>query len=255
MSIAIITGASSGIGSEFVKQLKNYINDIDEIWVIARREKLLEELKAKTDIPLKTISLDLTDIKSIDALEQMLKASGTDVGVLINCAGYGKFGSYADIENSAALGMIDLNCRALVGITNVVLPFMKQGAKILQVCSISSFQPLPLMAVYAASKVFVLNYSRALWMELKSRGISVTALCPGWVDTAFFKTATDTKNPEAVTKYTFMQTPERVVKQGLKAMKKGRMVSIVGKQNKILYVLNKILPVKLVMKTWIKTQK
>lgn len=255
MSIAIITGASSGIGSEFVKQLKNYINGIDEIWVIARREKLLEELKAKTDIPLKTISLDLTDIKSIDALEQMLTASKADVSVLINCAGYGKFGSYADIENSAALGMIDLNCRALVGITNVVLPFMKQGAKILQVCSISSFQPLPLMAVYAASKVFVLNYSRALWMELKSREISVTALCPGWVDTAFFKTATDTKNPEAVTKYTFMQTPERVVKQGLKAMKKGRMVSIVGKQNKILYVLNKILPVKLVMKTWIKTQK
>lgn len=255
MSIAIITGASSGIGSEFVKQLENYTTDVDEIWVIARRENLLEELKANTKIPLKTISLDLTDIKSIDALELMLKESGKDVSVLINCAGYGKFGSYSDIENSAALGMIDLNCRALVGITNVVLPFMNKGAKILQVCSISSFQPLPLMAVYAASKVFVLNYSRALWMELKPRGISVTALCPGWVDTAFFKTATDTKNPKAVTKYTFMQTPERVVKQGLKAMQKGRMVSIVGKQNKILYVLNKILPVKLVMKTWIKTQK
>lgn len=255
MSIAIITGASSGIGVEFVKQLGNYTEGIDEIWVIARRENLLEELKSKTNIPLKPIPLDLTDLKSFDVLEQSLKESGREVGVLINCAGYGKFGSYADIENSAATGMIDLNCRALVGITNLVLPFMKQGSKILQVCSISSFQPLPLMAVYAASKVFVLNYSRALFMELKPRGISVTALCPGWVDTAFFKTATDTKNPNAVTKYTFMQTPERVVKQGLKAMKKGRMLSIVGGQNKILYVLNKILPVKLVMKTWIKTQK
>lgn len=255
MSIAIITGASSGIGAELVKQLENYTDGIDEIWAIARRETLLVELKGKTNIPLRAISLDLTELNSLNIISDMLKAEQKDVGVLINCAGYGKFGSYADIENSAALGMIDLNCRALVGVTNIVLPFMKRGAKILQICSISSFQPLPLMAVYAASKVFVLNYSRALYIELKSRGISVTALCPGWVDTAFFATATDTKNPKAVTKYTFLQSPERVVKQGLKAMKKGRILSIVGKQNKLLYVINKILPVKLVMKTWLKTQK
>ena len=255
MSIAIITGASSGIGFELVKQLEGFIDGIDEIWAVARREKLLEELKSKTKIPIKPISLDLTDLKSIDTLKQMLSEANKSVKVLVNCAGYGKFGSYADIENSEALGMIDLNCRALVGVTNVALPFMKCGSKILQICSISSFQPLPLMSVYAASKVFVLNYSRALSVELKSRGITVTALCPGWVDTAFFKTATDTKNPKAVTKYTFMQTPERVVKQGLKAMKKGRILSIVGFQNKILYVINKILPVKLVMNTWIKTQK
>ena len=111
MSIAIITGASSGIGSELVKQLGNYVSGVDEIWAIARRENLLEELKSKTEIPLKPISLDLTDAKSIDVLEQLLKDSGQQVSVLINCAGYGKFGSYADIENSAALGMIDLNCR------------------------------------------------------------------------------------------------------------------------------------------------
>lgn len=255
MSVAIITGASSGIGSELVKQLENYTEGIDEIWAIARRENLLEKLKEKTKIPLRAIPLDLTDSTSFDILENMLKSEQKEVGVLINCAGYGKFGNYEDIENSKALGMIDLNCRALVGVTNITIPFMKRGSKILQICSISAFQPLPLMAVYAASKVFVLNYSRALYIELKPRGISVTALCPGWVDTPFFKTATDTKNPKAVTKYTFMQSPERVVKQGLKAMKKGRMVSIVGGQNKILYVINKILPVKLVMKTWLKTQK
>lgn len=255
MAIAIITGASSGIGTELVRQLENYTDTVDEIWAIARRENLLEELKSKTKIKVKPIPLDLTDLKSLDVLEKMLSEAGKSVSVLINCAGYGKFGSWADIENSEALGMIDLNCRALVGITNVTLPFMKNGSKILQICSISSFQPLPLMSVYAASKVFVLNYSRALYTELKPRGITVTALCPGWVDTAFFKTATDTKNPNAVTKYTFMESPERVVKQGLKAMKKGRMLSIVGLQNKILYVINKILPVKMVMNTWIKTQK
>lgn len=255
MSIAIVTGASSGIGTELVRQLESYTDNVDEIWAIARRENLLEELKSKTKLKVKPIPLDLTDLKSLDTLSQMLNEAKNEVSVLINCAGYGKFGSYADIENSEVLGMIDLNCRALVGVTNVALPFMKSGSKILQVCSISSFQPLPLMSVYAASKVFVLNYSRALWKELRPRGITVTTLCPGWVDTAFFKTATATKNPKAVTKYTFMQSPERVVKQGLTAMKKGRMLSIVGLQNKLLYVINKILPVKIVMSTWIKTQK
>ena len=254
MSIAIVTGASSGIGSEFVAQIKDFF-DVEEIWVIARRQDRLLNLKETTNALVVPIPLDLTDMKSLDILEEKLKQSGKTVSLLINCAGYGKFGNYADIKNSEALGMIDLNCRALVGVTNVTLPFMKNGGKILQVCSISSFQPLPLMSVYAASKVFVLNYSRALSVELKSRNISVTALCPGWVDTEFFATATDTKNPNAVTKYTFMQTPQRVVSQGLKATKKCRLVSIVGFQNKILYVLNKILPVKLVMNTWLKTQK
>lgn len=254
MSVAIITGASSGIGSEFVSQVKSFF-DVDEIWVIARREERLNSLRSKTDALVVPIPLDLTDAKSLKVLEEKLKSSGKKVSLLINCAGYGKFGSYEDINNDEALGMIDLNCRALVGVTNVTLPFMENCGKILQVCSISSFQPLPLMSVYAASKVFVLNYSRALNVELKPRGITVTTLCPGWVDTEFFATATNTKNPNAVTKYTFMQTPQRVVAQGLKATKKGRLISIVGVQNKILYVLNKILPVKMVMSTWLKTQK
>lgn len=254
MPIAIVTGASSGIGSELVSQLKKYCS-VDEIWAIARREDRLNALKLKTDIPVRPIPLDLTDISCLDILEGMLKESGKDVSVLINCAGYGKFGSYSDIDNKEALGMIDLNCRALVGVTNITLPFMQKGGRILQVCSISSFQPLPLINVYAATKTFVLNYSRGLSVELKPRGITVTALCPGWVDTDFFATATDTKNPKAVTKYTFMQTPQRVASQGLKAMQKGRLTSIVGLQNKLLYLINKILPVKLVMNVWLKTQK
>lgn len=254
MSIAIVTGASSGIGSELVGQLKNYCN-VDEIWAIARREDKLKELQQQTGIPVFPIPMDLTDISNLDKLENMLKESGKTVSVLINCAGYGKFGSYSDIDNKEALGMIDLNCRALVGVTNIALPFMQKGGRILHVCSISSFQPLPLINVYAATKVFVLNYSRGLSVELKPRGITVTALCPGWVNTDFFATATDTKNPNAVTKYSFMQTPQRVAKQGLKAMQKGKLISIVGLQNRLLYVINKILPVKIVMNVWVKTQK
>lgn len=252
MSIAIVTGASSGIGQKLTELLGQYFN-ISEVWAIARREERLKALTAG-GIPVRPLPMDLSNTQSFQRLSELLQAENRQVGLLINCAGYGKFGSYSDFGNVAALGMIDLNCRALVGVTNAVLPFMPNGAKILQICSISAFQPLPDANVYAASKVFVLNYSRALYWELKSRSITVTALCPGWVDTDFFKTATATKSPNAVNNYTFMQTPERVARQGLLAAKKGRMLSIVGKQNKLLYLAGRLLPVKLIMRVWMKTK-
>lgn len=252
MSIAVVTGASSGIGQKLTELLTQYFK-VDEVWAIARREDRLKQLSAGS-VPVRAVALDLANTQSFEELGRLLKAENKQVGLLINCAGYGKFGSYKDFGNEAALGMIDLNCRALVGVTNTVLPFMPNGAKILQICSISAFQPLPDANVYAASKVFVLNYSRALYWELRSRSITVTALCPGWVDTDFFKTATATKSPNAVNNYTFMQTPERVARQGLQAAKKGRMLSIVGKQNKLLYIAGRLLPVKFIMRVWMKTK-
>lgn len=251
MAIAIITGASSGIGKEMLMQISGF-EGIDEIWAIARSSGRLEKLKNQSRIPVRPVPMDLCNAENFKTLSDMLEKEGAKVSVLINCAGYGKFGSYSDIDIDASLGMIDLNCRALVGVTESIIPFMPKGSSILQVCSIAAFQPLPLANIYAATKAFVLNYSRALAVELSDKKISVTALCPGWTDTPFFDRATDTKNPGAVTNYSFMQTPERVAKQGLTAMRKGRCVSIVGKQNKILYVLNKILPVKLVMKIWLR---
>lgn len=248
MSIAIVTGASSGIGHKLVELLEQYFK-VDEIWAVARREERLQQLKAGS-IPVRAVAMDLTKTENYAKLAEQLQTEQKEVALLVNCAGYGKFGTYADFGNEAALGMIDLNCRALVGVTNAVLPFMPNGAKILQVCSIASFQPLPAANVYAASKAFVLNYSRALYWELRDRRISVTALCPGWVDTEFFKTATDTKDPGSVTNYSFMQTPERVASQGLKAAQKGRMLSIVGKQNKLLYLVGKLLPAKFIMRVW-----
>lgn len=254
MSVAIVTGASSGIGSELVGLLGKYTS-VTEIWAIARREERLLKLSAGDGITVRALPLDLSDKNSLKSVKNLLESENKKVDVLINCAGFGKFGAHSDIDLDDELGMIDLNCKALVGMTETVLPFMSDGSKILQVCSISSFQPLPMANVYAATKVFVLNYSRGLSAELKNRKISVTALCPGWVDTDFFATATDTKNPNAVTNYAFMQTPERVAKAGLSAMNKRKLVCIVGFQNKILYVLGKILPVKLIMSAWLKTQK
>ena len=124
--------------------------------------------------------------------------------ILINAAGFGRMGSYADIPPEDNNGMIDLNCRALVNVTLDVLPYMRKGARILEICSSSAFQPLPGLNVYAATKAFVLHYSRALRWELFSRGIHVTAVCPYWIrDTEFIPVSRKTRNSRAIRHFPF----------------------------------------------------
>ena len=202
MNIAIITGASSGLGKEFLKQTDSY--NFDEIWVIARQKEKLEALRDIVHTNLKIIPLDLSLNSSFKIYEEELKKEKPNVKLLINCAGFGKFGNYSEIPLEDSLKMIDLNCKALVSMTEKTLPFMNEFSKILQICSSSSFQPLPFANVYASTKAFVLSYSRALNYELKERRILVTAVCPGWVRTNFFETAKKTKNPNAVNNYAFM---------------------------------------------------
>ena len=194
MNIAIITGASSGLGKEFLKQTDSY--NFDEIWVIARQKEKLEALRDIVHTNLKIIPLDLSLNSSFKIYEEELKKEKPNVKLLINCAGFGKFGNYSEIPLEDSLKMIDLNCKALVSMTEKTLPFMNEFSKILQICSSSSFQPLPFANVYASTKAFVLSYSRALNYELKERRILVTAVCPGWVRTNFFETAKKTKNPK-----------------------------------------------------------
>ena len=184
MNIAIITGASSGLGKEFLKQTDSY--NFDEIWVIARQKEKLEALRDIVHTNLKIIPLDLSLNSSFKIYEEELKKEKPNVKLLINCAGFGKFGNYSEIPLEDSLKMIDLNCKALVSMTEKTLPFMNEFSKILQICSSSSFQPLPFANVYASTKAFVLSYSRALNYELKERRILVTAVCPGWVRTNFF---------------------------------------------------------------------
>jgi oxidoreductase, short-chain dehydrogenase/reductase family len=249
MKIAVVTGASSGIGKRLAERLYGYFTDVDEIWVIARsREKLLN---LRCGVKTKVIPLDLQLYESILTLERLFKQHKPDIRVLINCAGFGKFGSYNDIELDSSLGMIDLNCRALVGVTEAALPYMGKGSRILQVCSISAFQPLPMLNVYAASKAFVLSYSLALSEEVKPRGIYLTVLCPNWVNTEFFKVAENTKNPGAIKSYPFIMSPERVANTALSALKAGRLMKIPGVSGKILYAANKIIPKRAIMRLWL----
>ena len=182
MNIAIVTGASSGMGREFVLQLNNYIS-VDEIWVIARRENALTDLKEEVSTPIRPIPLDLCDSASFTAFQALLEQEKPNVKLLVNAAGFGKFGSFQHISMEDDCKMIDLNCKALVMMTRIVLPYMASGSHILQLDSLSAFQPVPYITTYGATKSFVLSYSRSINRELKSKGIRVMAMNPGFLTT------------------------------------------------------------------------
>lgn len=255
-NIALITGASSGMGQRFCYEIDKL--GLDEIWGVALKTDNVEEMSTKLKTPFRFFDLDLTKDVSFDKLEAELKNSDVNVTWLVNASGFGKFGRYDEIPLNAELGMIDLNCRALTHLTYLCLPFMHEGGRILQFGSIASFQPIPYIAVYGASKAYVLSFSRALNKELKSRKISVTCLCPYWTKTAFFDRATkiDSKTSSpVVTKYVAMYQPEKVVKRGMKGALRRKEVVKYGFISKVQTALVKILPHSLVMKIWIKQQK
>lgn len=254
MGIAIITGASSGMGRQFVLQLSK-AEKFDEIWVISRRKERLEALKNEVDVPIVPLPLDLTVAKSYKIFENMLAEKKPQVSVLVNCSGFGKFGTYEQIPLSESLNMIDLNCKALVAVTELTLPYMKEGSKIVELDSLSAFQPVPYLNVYGATKAFVLSYSRALNKEVKKRGIRVMAVCPGWVKTDFFDRAAAT-SADAVTYFNILYEPEEIVRTAIKDLyKRNKDVSVHGLPVKGQILLVKLLPHSLVMKIWLKQQK
>ena len=218
MRIAVVTGASSGMGREFCRQLDRE-NDFDEMWVVARRENRLESLSSELKCKVRPVAMDLTDDVSFEKYTALLKEYEPDVAVLVNASGFGKFGKYTDVSPEDEAGMIDLNCRALVLMTRATLPYMHEGGQIYQLCSVAAFQPIPYINVYGATKAFVLNYSRALNVELRDRGIRCLAVCPFWTKTEFFDRAA-TSDTKAVTYYSVMFTAEEIVAQALKDMKK-----------------------------------
>ncbi len=252
-NIAIITGASSGMGREFVRQLDG---QFDEFWGIGLGQEVLDRVKEETKTPFIGFDLDLTKEESFDVIRNKLDEEKLNVKFLANCSGFGKFGRYDEIDVKDSANMVDLNCKALLQMTEYVLPYMSEGGRIVEIASVAGFQPIPYMAVYGASKAFVVSYSRALNQELKSRKIKITCVCPFWTKTAFFDRAKDTKaKNEVVTYYAAMYKPERVVKKAIKDSKKGKELSICGFIARSQVRLVNILPKKLVMATWISQQK
>ena len=184
--VALITGASSGLGREYAMRLDKKLGEKEEIWLIARRLERLEEIAKGLRHPVRCLSFDLTKEESFAQIGALLKKENAEVRYLINCAGFGKIGKIADMPRSEQDGMLTLNCSAGMGMVGICLPYMGRGTRIMNVCSTAGFQPFQSLNVYAASKACFLRYSRALRMELLPAGISVTAVCPYWIkDTEF----------------------------------------------------------------------
>jgi short-subunit dehydrogenase len=247
---AIVTGASSGLGREFVKRLDR-TEHLDEIWVIARRKERLATLEKQIKTELRVLPFDLTDKGSFEEIGALLEREQPDVQVLINAAGFGKIGSYRDISRTDCDNMIDLNCRAAVDMTQTVLPYMKKGARILEICSTSAFQPFQFLNVYAASKAFLYRYSRALRVELFGRGIKVTAVCPYWIkDTEFIGTAQRTKNSSYIRSFPLASHEKAVACMALNDSRLGFAVSTPGVMCTLHRVVAKFIPGELMMGLW-----
>lgn len=253
--IAVITGASSGIGREFVRTLASH-GQYDEVWAIARNAERLEALKNDTDIAVRPISLDLSAPEAAQKYSELLEKHKPQVSLLINCSGYGKFEATDKISLEQNLGMIDLNCRALTAIAYLTLPYMSRGSEMINIASVAAFQPIPYINVYGASKAYVLSFSRALGRELAPRGIRVLALCPFWTKTAFFDRAVNKDSDAVVKKYVAMYTPEFIVKKAWSALgKKNKDYVVPGFKAKMQVLAVKILPHNIVMRVWMSQQK
>ena len=254
MSIAVVTGASSGMGREFVLQLSNYVK-VDEIWVIARREQALAALSNQCPAAIRPIALDLCDPGSFQTYAGLLAAEKPDVKLLVNAAGFGKFGCFENIPPEEEYRMIDLNCKALVAMTRLTIPYMALGSHILQLDSLSAFQPVPYITTYGATKAFVLSYSRAMNRELKKKGIRVMAMNPGWVKTEFFSHAFQTNGSE-VQYFNRLYDADEVVSTGLKDLYRTKKdYSIHGFPVRMQVRLTKLLPHSLIMTIWQNQQK
>lgn len=251
MKIAVITGASSGMGREFVRRISEDAS-LDEIWVIARRRERLESLREEISKKIRPISLDLTREECLEEYATLLEAEQPQVKVLVNASGVGRFGAFSDVERKVYDQMIDLNVKAYVAMTHLTLPYLGEGSQVYQLDSLSSFQPVPYINVYGATKAFVLSFSRALNVELKSRKIKVMAVCPGWVKTEFFDHAV---TDDTITYYNRFYTPEQVIERALRDMKRGKDVSICGFPIRAQVLMTKLLPHRLVMWIWCRQQK
>ena len=250
MKIAVISGASSGMGREFVYALDKD-EEFDELWVIARREDRLLELQEKCRAKLRPIVLDLQQRESHKQYKALLEVHKPEIAVLVNAAGFGLFGAFMEMDLDRQLDIIDLNSRSLTAMCYLSVPYMTKGSRIYNMGSMSSWQPVPYINVYGASKAYVLNFSRALGVELKDRGIKVMAVCPGWIKTEFFSHAIHDNTINYFNRY---YTAKQVIDRALKDMKKGRIASVLGFPERVQVFLVKHLPVKMVMKTWCRQQ-
>ncbi len=250
MNIAIITGASSGLGREYARQLDLAIEDrADEFWIIARRREQLEALADELITPCRIFACDLTTDAALTELrEAMASEQELEVCWLICAAGFGRIGSYDDLSPDTAAQMIDLNCRALVMLTQTVIPFMSTGSHILEIASCAGFQPVPYLGLYAATKSLVISYSRSLAYELAPQGITVTAVCPYWIKDTEFVGRAQQSHGRYFRHLPLATTAASVVSRSLASARLGRSICTPDALSLLDRLLAALLPDWLIMK-------
>ncbi|MEE1494768.1 MAG: SDR family NAD(P)-dependent oxidoreductase [Anaerostipes hadrus] len=241
-NIALVTGASSGMGKEFVREIAKKYKGLDEIWVIARRKDRLRELKKEiVGTRVRMLPLDLTKEESFERLTKVLAKEQPDVRILVNASGYGISGPFEFQTEEDASGMVRLNCEALTRVTYLVLPYLRRGSFIYQIASSAGFAPQPGFTVYAATKAYVKSFSIALRQELSWREIKVTAVCPGPVKTEFFDRAYEQEEMKFYKKFV-MADPKKVVRKAIRDARKNKAVSVYGMTMKVTRIICKLLP-------------
>lgn len=244
MSVAVVTGASSGLGTCYVDAVTKLFPEIDELWLVARREARLKEVAQKhADKRCVIIPLDMSDMSSFKLLEDRLKNEAPEIKVFINDAGMSGGAPFEDMELEKMMKIIDLNCKGATAITKVCLPYIVDGGTILEVSSTSAFVPNKNLIVYSASKSYLSAFCLGLREELKNRRINVCAMCPGFMLTEMTKSdITETQNRLPVIK------PDTAAIKSLRAAKNGRAVYTTGAFYKTYRLIAKIVPHTLLVK-------
>jgi len=247
MKTTLITGASSGIGEAFARKLAAQSHDL---LLVARSEDkliaLCNELGLNHNVRAQYFVTDLSQADAAARLVEETRERNLEIDFLINNAGFGSMGQFAQLDPQRELNMIDLNVRSLVELTHRFLQPMRERRQgtIVNVASTAGFQAVPFMATYAATKAFVLSFSEALWEENRPYGVRVMALCPGVTETGFFE-ASQMKRPPART----AQTSDEVVETALRALSRGKSSVISGWTNLLMTESERLLPRSFVLKT------
>lgn len=248
MKIAIITGASSGLGRAYIDAIIKMYPQINEIWLVARRKERLQEITEQyPKDKCKAIGLDLSNMESIQIMKELLAQSKPDIKLLVSNSGVAYGGDFKDVDLMRQMDMVDLNVRGAMAITHICLPYMRKGSHIIETCSVSAFAPTPKQIVYSATKECLLFFCKGLREELKPYGINVCALCPGNMATEMNVKEVKIESKSASGKMPFLDI-NKVAEKSLKSVKKGKAVCTPGIVYKGYRLLAKIFPHNLIMK-------
>ncbi len=242
MKTAVITGAASGIGKAFAERLAAEEYGFEELWLLDLNGKALEDFSDSLHVRTRLFAMDIGKEESLDTIREALERNDPQIGMLVNCAGFGTIGWFSETDMKRQLDMIDVNCKGLTAVTYLCIPYLSRGAVVMNMSSGAGLMPQPRFAVYSASKAFVLSFSRAVAAVLKRKDITVCAICAGPVNTGFYKTAVKEKDYQKETGDLKMQTPEDIVRIALRDAGKGRTVCYPSRFMRFTAFLTKVVP-------------